>query len=104
MSVWGQLDARFLGPYARVGEDDLPRGSEGGPNVHRKPGEVWVEGNLRDVSDEVTSPLILAWFIKCAAYSAKCAELMWTVDGGPRYRYRITPEQGLAKLKGVLDL
>jgi hypothetical protein len=107
MSRWGSLDAEFRGSKyvnAEVITDWLPRGSEGGPEVRQMDeGVVWVEGRLRDVSDQETSPAVLAWFCKHAAAWSTSGRLTWEIDGGPRYRYEWRDGE-LHKLRGVLDL
>lgn len=108
MSVWGRLEATFNGSAVVVEqiEDGLPTGSEGGPSVVEEPSGLVVSGRLRDVSDFVTSPQVLAWFTRaCETAIVEHAELLWEIaDDGPRYRYMWSRAGGLAKRTGILEL
>ena len=101
MSTWGTLSAHFESDAPEHLIREAPTGSEGGPNVHRSDtGEWWVEGRLRDVSDW-TSPRVLAWFCEVCEW-VKQADLLWEIDGGPRYRYEARAGE-IVKLRGILD-
>lgn len=108
MSIWGSIDASFEGDQLQLSEDDLrrgmPTGSEEGPRAHVDGHNVWVDGRLRDVTDMADSPAVLAWFASvCEGFGrVDHAELMWEIDGGPRYRWQFD-SNGLRRLRGVLD-
>lgn len=85
MSRWGEIEAES-GPSFRVSDA----------------GVVEVDGRLRDVTDLVDSPQVLAWFTRHAEYADR-ATLVWELDSGPRYRY-VYENGELTKLKGILDL
>lgn len=115
MSCWGGLEAEFYVDDDRARrmlsgriEEELekrdptaPTGSESGPTVDLLDQKVWVHGRLRDVLDHEYSPLVLAWFVRCAGFS-HAAFLVWELDSGPRYRYK-WDGRTLIKEKGVLD-
>jgi hypothetical protein len=103
MSSWATLDAHFevgAGLDEQIVREDLPTGSESGPDVYVGMTGWRAKGRLRDVDDN-DSPAILAWFLRVAQWSDR-AELVWDVDDGPRYRY-VWRDGELTKLRGILD-
>jgi hypothetical protein len=110
VSQWGSIDAEFRGEHVSLEliagefEDrEAPTGSEDGPAISEHGGTVYVDGRLRDVSDEEDSFAVLAWFTKHCHWADE-ATLLWDLDRGPKYRYRYTREGGMERTKGVLDL
>lgn len=106
MSAWGSLEAEFRGESSFISVEsvsaNLPTGSEDGPTVREIDGGVVVDGRLRDVHDEVDSPAVLAWFVSNAQW-CDSASLLWDLDREAKYRYRYTRENGIEKLRGILD-
>lgn len=116
MSTWGTIDAHFTGDLGLIAEHAVkrvPTGSESGPKVehidadeaarYSSLSEGWkVSGRLRDVSDLEHSPAVLAWFTAVCSWSASEADLLWEIDGGPRYRYQWRDGE-LRRLRGVLE-
>lgn len=102
MSLWGTIDARFVGGTRAQIEQGLPTGSENGPTVSESDdGEIYVHGDLRDVDDS-DSPAVLAWFVEASRHKVTFATLRWELGNGPRYRYEWRDGE-LVKLRGVLD-